>query len=187
MAVAAPALAPSLGALGSTMAAGGLSSVANYAVYNTYMGEKVTLNGMVSNFVTGAVIAGLFYGADKLIGKGVNYLKNTVNPKKVNFMQSSIKNQTGNHTVIGNAEALKNGTLSANDLPKMRVWKDASNKIWTLDNRRLAAFKLADIKRVPVQWATTKQVSNEMWKMTTKTGGESIILKLMDGLRTIVR
>ena len=80
MAVAAPALAPSLGALGSTMAAGGLSSVANYAVYNTYMGEKVTLNGMVSNFVTGAVIAGLFYGAEKLIGKGLNAVKEHFSP-----------------------------------------------------------------------------------------------------------
>lgn len=32
---------------------------------------------------------------------------NTVNPKDVNFMQRSIKNQTGEHTVLGNAEALK--------------------------------------------------------------------------------
>ena len=78
MAVAAPALAPSLGALGSTMAAGGLSSVANYAVYNTYMGNEVTLSGTVSSFVTGAVIAGLFYGADKLIGKGLNFVKDKV-------------------------------------------------------------------------------------------------------------
>ena len=78
MAVAAPALAPSLGALGSTMAAGGLSSVANYAVYNTYMGNEVTLSGTVSSFVTGAVVAGLFYGAEKLIGKGVSWVKNKV-------------------------------------------------------------------------------------------------------------
>ena len=69
------------------MAAGGLSSVANYAVYNTYMGEKVTLNGMVSNFVTGAVIAGLFYGADKLIGKGFNFIKDKVSSSANNSIK----------------------------------------------------------------------------------------------------
>ena len=47
---------------------------------------------------------------------------NTVNPKDVNFMQSSIKNQTGEHTVLGNAEALKSGALKATDLPEIRIW-----------------------------------------------------------------
>ena len=49
---------------------------------------------------------------------------NTVNPKDVNFMQSSIKNQTGEHTVLGNAEALKSGALKATDLPEIRIWQD---------------------------------------------------------------
>ena len=40
----------------------------------------------------------------------------------VNFMQSSIKNQTGEHTVLGNAEALKSGALKATDLPEIRIW-----------------------------------------------------------------
>ena len=47
---------------------------------------------------------------------------NTVNPKDVNFMQSSIKNQTGEHTVLRNAEALKSGALKATDLPEIRIW-----------------------------------------------------------------
>ena len=73
------------------MAAGGLSSVANYAVYNTYMGNEVTLSGTVSSFVTGAVVAGLFYGADKLIGKGVNFIKDKVNSKSVDsFIRKNV-------------------------------------------------------------------------------------------------
>ncbi len=52
-------------------------------------------------------------------------------------MQSSIKNQTGQYTVLENAEALNNGTLKARDLPDIKIWKDADRKIWTLDHRRL--------------------------------------------------
>ena len=74
------------------MAAGGLSSVANYAVYNTYMGEKVTLNGMVSNFVTGAVIAGLFYGAEKLVSKGMTYLQGKLSNSVKTSSSGSITN-----------------------------------------------------------------------------------------------
>ena len=50
-------------------------------------------------------------------------------------MQSSIKNQTGEHTVLGNAEALKSGALKATDLPEIRIWQDADGKLWTLDHR----------------------------------------------------
>lgn len=38
-------------------------------------------------------------------------------------MQSSIKNQTGEHTVLGNAEALKSGALKATDLPEIEYGK----------------------------------------------------------------
>jgi len=66
----------------------------------------------------------------------------TKNPDEIHFMQSSIKNQTGEHTVLNNAAALKNGTLKPNELPAIKIWQDSSGKLWTLDHRRLAAFKL---------------------------------------------
>ena len=106
---------------------------------------------------------------------------NTVNPKDVNFMQSSIKNQTVEHTVLGNAEALKSGALKATDLPEIQIWQDADGKLWTLDHRRLAAFRMAELDSVPFRWATDEEVANQMWKMTTKTNGISIKLKLADG------
>ncbi len=95
-----------------------------------------------------------------------------IDPKEVNFMQSSIKNKTGEYTVLGNAKALKNGILKASGLPNIRIWKDANGKIWTLDHRRLAAFRLAGLEAVPFQWATNKEVVKQMWKMTTETGGK---------------
>ena len=109
-----------------------------------------------------------------------------IDPKEVNFMQSSIKNKTGEYTVLGNAKALKNGILKASDLPNIRIWKDANGKIWTLDHRRLAAFRLAGLEAVPFQWATNKEVVKQMWKMTTETGGKSIKLKLGNGKSIIV-
>ncbi|WP_210501247.1 RHS repeat-associated core domain-containing protein, partial [Pantoea ananatis] len=101
----------------------------------------------------------------------------TKNPDDIHFMQSSIKNQTGEHTVLNNAAALKNGTLKPTDLPAIKIWQDSSGKLWTLDHRRLAAFKLSGLKEIPVQWATEKEIAGQMWKMTTKTDGKSIILK----------
>ncbi|MDQ0087464.1 RHS repeat-associated protein [Paenibacillus anaericanus] len=108
-------------------------------------------------------------------------LGNIINPKDIHFMQSSIKNQTGNYTVLGNADALRSGTLSSSDLKTINVWRDDMGKIWTLDHRRLAAFRIADIENIPVQWASKEMVESQMWKMTTNNGGTSIKLKLGDG------
>ena len=80
-------------------------------------------------------------------------------------MQSNAKNTTGNYTILGNAEGLSNGTLDPGIL-KIRVWKDEAGKTWTLDHRRLAAFKIAK-KCVPIK--EVKVSANVMDKMTTKT------------------
>ncbi|EHH2451552.1 hypothetical protein J7X19_004456 [Vibrio vulnificus] len=96
-------------------------------------------------------------------------------------MQSSIKNTTGDYTVLGNAEALKNGTLKAEDLTTIKVWKDTEGNLWSLDHRRLAAFKESGLDSIPVEWATAKEVKQQAWKMTTKTNGTTIKLKLGDG------
>ncbi len=112
---------------------------------------------------------------------------NTVNPKDVNFMQSSIKNETGEYTVLGNSEALKNGTLKTTDLPKMKIWKDTEGQLWTLDHRRLASFRLSGLKEIPFQWATQDEIAGQMWKMTTQTDGTSIKLKLGNGESVTVK
>lgn len=103
----------------------------------------------------------------------------TLDPKDIHFMQSSAKNNTGDYTVLGNAKSLSEGSLDPNIL-KIKVWKDTAGKIWTLDHRRLASFKLAG-KCVPVEWASPQEVKDQMWKMTTATGGKSMRLKIGDG------
>ena len=114
------------------------------------------------------------------VGVGSN---GTLNPNEIHFMQSSIRNATGEFTVLGNAEALKSGTLNPEVL-RMNVWKDANGKIWTLDHRRLAAFRLSGLQEAPIQWADP---SRQMWKMTTTNGGTSIKLKLGNGQSTTVK
>ncbi|WP_269765837.1 RHS repeat-associated core domain-containing protein, partial [Burkholderia ubonensis] len=103
----------------------------------------------------------------------------TIDPSQVHFMQSSAKNVTGDYTVLGNAQALQDGTLDPNIL-KTKIWKDGAGKLWTLDHRRLAAFKLAR-KCMPYQMASKDEVDNQMWKMSTKNGGASIRLKMENG------
>jgi len=124
-------------------------------------------------------------GSVSIGSKGVGEAK--LSTKDINFMQSSIKNTTGEYTVLGNADALKAGTLKPSDLPAIKVWKDAQGKIWTLDHRRLAAFKLGGVEEIPVEWASKSLVESQMWKMTTKTGGTSIKLKLGNGESIIVK
>ncbi|WP_336704348.1 DUF6443 domain-containing protein [Chryseobacterium indologenes] len=109
-----------------------------------------------------------------------------MNPKDIHFMQSSIKNSTGEFTVLGNAESLKAGTLNP-EILRMNVWKDQAGKVWTLDHRRLGAFKLSGLNEAPINWATAKEVKNQMWKMTTKNGGTSVKLKLGDGKNMIIK
>jgi len=88
-----------------------------------------------------------------------------------------IFNQTGEYTVLGNIKALKNGTLNPNDFPNIKIWQDQNGTLWTLDHQRLAAYRLAGLKSVPFEWAASKEVSSQMWKMTTTTGGNTIRLK----------
>ncbi|MDY0093176.1 MAG: RHS repeat-associated core domain-containing protein [Candidatus Vecturithrix sp.] len=115
-----------------------------------------------------------------------NVSNNVMPPKDIRYMQSSAKNVTGEYTVLSNVDALKASTLKPTDLPAIRVWKDAQGKVWTLDHRRLIAFKMAGVKEIPVKWVSKDVVSKEMWKMTTQTDGLSIKLKLGGGKSIIV-
>jgi RHS repeat-associated protein len=113
----------------------------------------------------------------------------TMDPKDIHFMQNNAKNRSkdGQYTVLDNAESLKRGTLDPNSIPKIRVWQDASGKVWTLDHRRLAAFRLAKkcvpVNRVPKDELDPSEVRR---KMTTDNDGKSMELKLEDGTRITI-
>lgn len=49
-----------------------------------------------------------------------------------------------------------------------------NGQIYTLDHRRLVAYRLAGRKTIPVQWASLTVVRDNRWKFTTLNGGRSI-------------
>lgn len=111
-----------------------------------------------------------------------------VDPKKIRFIQAKLNNITGEYTVLGNAEAIRNGSLDPEKLPTIRIFKDEEGELWTLDHRRLAAMKIAGVPEVRYRWATPEEVATQWWKNSTTTRGESILLKMEDGTyRTIYR
>lgn len=39
---------------------------------------------------------------------------------------------------------------------------------------------------VPFKWASPREFADQMWKMTTKTDGKSVILKLGNGIKKVL-
>jgi len=52
-----------------------------------------------------------------------------------------------------------------------------NGEIYTLDHRRLVAYRLAGRKTIPVQWVGLSVVRDNRWKFTTLNGGRSIAPK----------
>ena len=51
-----------------------------------------------------------------------------------------------------------------------------TGEIYTLDHRRLVAYRLAGRKTIPVEWANLRLVRDQRWKFTTLDRGRSIAL-----------
>jgi hypothetical protein len=49
-----------------------------------------------------------------------------------------------------------------------------NGEIYTLDHRRLFAYRTADRKTIPIEWADLRIVRDQRWRFTTKDGGRSI-------------
>ncbi len=116
----------------------------------------------------------------------------------------------GSYTVADNIQALQSGQMSADDLPPIRVFRmtdgmktwdpktawfgnneytgDPANlqpdQIYTLDNRRLAAFQRAgNIQSIPVVWEDNINVIyHDRFKFSTENFGRSIFIRGLDDL-----
>jgi hypothetical protein len=78
-------------------------------------------------------------------------------------------------TIDDLAEGLRSGRVKPTDVPAIRV-VEKDGKLFTLDNRRLEAFRRAGID-VPYRYATAEEVASEGWKFTTTSDGLSILIK----------
>jgi hypothetical protein len=100
----------------------------------------------------------------------------SINPHAVRFSQSSISNTFRNGTTIDDlAISLKSGSTRINEIPSIRL-VEKNNILYTLDNRRLEAFRRASLQ-IPYRMATAEEIATEMWKFTTKNEGISVRIK----------
>ncbi len=97
----------------------------------------------------------------------------TINPQEVRFGQSSIRATFRDGGTIDDlAEGLRDGTVDAESIPPIRLF-EREGKLFTLDNRRLEAFRRAGMA-IPYRMATSEEVQDESWKLTTQNEGASI-------------
>ena len=64
---------------------------------------------------------------------------------------------------------------AAGDSEAIRIF-ERDGKLFTLDNRRLEAFRRAGVD-VPVRMATQQEIAEESWKFTTHNDGVSIRIR----------
>jgi hypothetical protein len=96
-----------------------------------------------------------------------------MDPFEVRFSQGSISYRFKDGSTIDDlAEALRTGRVLPATVPPLRlVAKDGL--FFTLDNRRLEAFRRAGIA-IPWRMATPEEVAAESWKFTTTNNGTTI-------------
>ncbi len=96
-----------------------------------------------------------------------------IDPYKVRFSQSSINYSFRDGGNIDDlAEGLRSGRIRPEDVPPIRL-VERNGKLYTLDNRRLEAFRRAGVN-VPYRMATSEEIAAEGWKFTTRNEGISI-------------
>jgi hypothetical protein len=97
----------------------------------------------------------------------------TIDPKGVRFSQSSIKATFRDGGTIDElADGLRSGSVKPEEVPPIRLF-EREGKLFTLDNRRLEAFRRASVP-VPYRMATPEEVQEEAWKFTTQNQGVPI-------------
>lgn len=146
-------------------------------------GEGDDLRGHLSLHGLCAYRAGHCVGQSGIAGKETNGLAEQqgtsvqwLHPQSIRFSQASIKATFRDGTSIEDlAEGLQSGRIRPQDIPALRLF-GRDGKLYTLDNRRLEAFRRAGID-VPVRMATPQEVTEEDWKFTTSNDGVSIRMR----------
>ncbi len=105
----------------------------------------------------------------------------TIPIRDIRFSQVNCGNmsQDGRYSVVGNARAIRDGTLDPSKLPTIRVWRDTQGRVWTLDHRRLAAMRLSGaMDNVTVEFVSEELVRAQQFKFGTRDEGRSILIQL---------
>jgi hypothetical protein len=94
-------------------------------------------------------------------------------PDQIRYSQNSVSYRFRDGRWIDDlAATLTSGQISPDAVPPIQLMKKGA--VWyTLDNRRLEAFRRAGID-VPFRLATAKEIESESWKFTTINEGVSV-------------
>ncbi|HZG42015.1 MAG TPA: RHS repeat-associated core domain-containing protein, partial [Longimicrobium sp.] len=154
------------------------------SLYDAYDAAKTAsgwARGDVSDAAMGITMAGAIAGVFGPLGgygRAGRELAGFVDPKTLRFTQDNIKEsfQDGSGSVHALAEGLRSGAIDPASIPPIRL-VEHNGAMYSLDNRRLAAFHLAGVN-VPARMATPAEVAKE-WtkKFTTQNGGSSIEIR----------
>jgi hypothetical protein len=98
-----------------------------------------------------------------------------MDPSEIRFSQKGVsENFKDGRSVLGLADELMNGKDPLSVEPIRLV--ERSGNLFTLDNRRLVAFQIAEVP-VPFRMATAREVRREGWKFDTKVDGLGIMVR----------
>jgi hypothetical protein len=93
-----------------------------------------------------------------------------MDPNRVRFSQGSISPYFKDGSTVDDlAEALRTGRIRPEDIPPVRL-VEKEGLLFTLDNRRLEAFRRAGVE-IPWRMATSEEMTSEAWKFTTTNRG----------------
>jgi RHS repeat-associated protein len=96
-----------------------------------------------------------------------------IHPRLVRFSQDSIKSTFKNGASLREmVTGLLDGGIDPSKVPAIRL-VDMDGVLYTLDNRRLEAFRRAGMD-VPYRMATRQEAAKESWKFTTNNNGRTI-------------
>ena len=99
--------------------------------------------------------------------------QSAIDPFQVRFSQHSISRRfkTG-ETIDDLAIRLRAGRIELASIPPIRV-VERRGLLFTLDNRRLEAFRRAGVD-IPYRMASAEEAAGEEWKFTTTNDGLSV-------------
>jgi hypothetical protein len=99
-----------------------------------------------------------------------------MDPNAVRFSQASIAYRFKDRTTIDDlAAGLNNGSIRPEDVEPLRL-VEREGVLYTLDNRRLEAFRRAGIQ-IPWRMATEEEIVTENWKFTTTNHGLAVRIR----------
>ncbi|MGI8554127.1 MAG: hypothetical protein ACR2PL_25575 [Dehalococcoidia bacterium] len=99
-----------------------------------------------------------------------------IDPFLVRFSQDSINHRfRSGETIEELAADLRNGRVAPNSMAPIRL-VERGGLLFTLDNRRLEAFRRAR-EKVPYRMATAEEDAEEAWKFTTTNQGVSVRIR----------